>query len=395
LIPYGRHTVNWRDALAVAWQVKTKSLTQGSRIQEFEEKIANYVGSKYAVAVSSATAGLHISMLALDLPSESEVVTSPISFVASSNAILYAGLKPVFLDVDPHTINLSAELFKNYCLGNSGVKAIIPVHFAGMPCDMTNIHETANKFGIRIIEDAAHALGGNYESGEKIGSCKYSDLTVFSFHAVKSITTGEGGVITTNSFDLYQKLLLLRSHGITKISEDFQSPIMSKSHGKVNSWYYEMQLLGFHYRLTEIQAALGISQIHRLDKFMKKRLRIVSNYDKSLTQVEFIRPAQEANKKNSGNHIYPILIDFTKLEISKEDFLDELRNSGIRAQIHYLPIPLHPFYALNGFTTIKIPNALKYYSKCMSIPLFPGLSKRKQRKVMKSLGRIANNHRVN
>ena len=395
MIPYGRHTVNWRDAFAVAWQVKTKSLTQGSRIQEFEEKIANYVGSKYAVAVSSATAGLHISMLALDFPSESEVVTSPISFVASSNAILYAGLKPVFLDVDPHTINLSSELFKNYCLANSDVKAVIPVHFAGMPCDMVNIHETANVLGIRIIEDAAHALGGNYESGEKIGSCKYSDLTVFSFHAVKSITTGEGGVITTNSFDLYQRLLLLRSHGITKTPEDFQSPIISQSHGKVNSWYYEMQLLGFHYRLTEIQAALGISQIRKLDKFMKKRKRIVTNYDKSLTQVDFIKPAQAVNKKNSGNHIYPILIDFTKLEISKEDFLEELRNLGIRAQIHYLPIPSHPFYAQKGFTISNTPNAVNYYSKAVSIPLFPELTKRKQGAVIKSLTRIMEKHRIN
>ncbi len=394
MIPYGRHTVNWRDALAVAWQVKTKSLTQGRRIQEFEEKIANYVGSKYAVAVSSATAGLHISVLALDLPSESEVVTSPISFVASSNVILYAGLKTVFLDIDSDTINLSPELFKNYCSNNSNVKAVIPVHFAGLPCDMSSLYETATKFGINIIEDAAHALGGSYDSGEKIGSCKYSDLTVFSFHPVKSITTGEGGVITTNSFDLYQKLLLLRSHGITKTEENFQNPIISSSDGKFNSWYYEMQILGFHYRLTEIQAALGISQLRKLDKFMKKRMRIVHYYEDFLKQVESIRPAQLIRKNNSGNHIYPILIDFARLKISKECLLEELRDSGIRAQIHYLPIPLHPFYARKGFTASQIPNSINYYSKCMSIPLFPGLSKRKQKAVMKSLVSIINKHRI-
>ena len=202
MIPYGRHTVNWRDAFAVAWQVRTRSLTQGERIQEFEEKIAKYVGSKYAVAVSSATAGLHISMLALELPPESEVVTSPISFVASSNVILYSGMKPVFLDIDPKTVNLSPELFQSYCHTSTKVKAVIPVHFAGLPCEMPKIKEAASKFDIRIIEDAAHALGGSYETGEKIGSCKYSDLTVFSLHPVKSITTGEGGVITTNSLDL-------------------------------------------------------------------------------------------------------------------------------------------------------------------------------------------------
>ena len=385
MIPYGRHTVNWRDALAVAWQVKTKSLTQGSRIQEFEEKIANYVGSKYAVAVSSATAGLHISMLALDLPSESEVVTSPISFVASSNAILYAGLKPVFLDVDPHTINLSTELFENYCLANSVVKAVIPVHFAGMPCDMANIYETANKLGIRIIEDAAHALGGNYKSGEKIGSCKYSDLTVFSFHAVKSITTGEGGVITTNSQELYRKLLLLRSHGITKEAETFDNDCLAFTSNRVNPWYYEMKFLGYHYRLTEIQAALGISQLRKLKKFMIKRGKLAKNYDVLFSENLLITPAQKGNKAISGNHIYPIQIDFSKIQISKNEVVKKLADAGIGSQIHYVPIPFHPFYSKQNYKIRNLPNAINYFEKTITLPLFPELSIRKQNRIVKTL----------
>jgi perosamine synthetase len=369
----------------VAWQVKTKSLTQGIRIQEFEEKIANYVGSKYAVAVSSATAGLHISMLALDLPSESEVVTSPISFVASSNAILYAGLKPVFLDVDPHTINLSSELFKNYCLANSDVKAVIPVHFAGMPCDMANIHETANELGIRIIEDAAHALGGNYESGEKIGSCKYSDLTVFSFHAVKSITTGEGGVITTNSQELYRKLLLLRSHGITKEAETFDNDCLAFTGDRVNPWYYEMKFLGYHYRLTEIQAALGISQMRKIDKFMSKRLKLVNTYRRLLAKNSLIKPAQKVNFPLSGNHIFPVVIDFSKIDKSRNEVSENLRKLGIGTQVHYLPIPMHEYYRNKAFTIKSLPNALNYFETTLTIPLYPSLSYRKQKKIVKLL----------
>jgi perosamine synthetase len=395
LIPYGKHTVDWRDAFAVAWQVRTKSLTQGNRIQEFEEKVANYVGAKYAVAVSSATAGLHISMLALELPSDSEVVTSPISFVASSNAILYANMKPVFLDIDTETINLSPELLQDYCQTHPAARAVIPVHFAGLPCDMSQIHRTANQFNLRIVEDAAHALGGSYETGEKIGSCKYSDMTVFSFHPVKSITTGEGGVITTNSISLYQRLLMLRSHGITKNEIGLENRILGATSGIRNSWYYEMRELGFNYRLTEIQAVLGISQMKKLNKFINKRCKMVKQYDMAFSGYKLCMPAQkQSDKKNSGNHIYPILIDFSKIALSREPFLEELRKLGIRAQIHYLPIPLHPYYMQNGFGISHIPNAHNYYAQCISIPLFPKLSKSKQKKVIRNIKRLINTNQI-
>jgi perosamine synthetase len=388
LIPYGKHTVDWRDALAVAWQVRTKSLTQGKRIQEFEERIADYVGAKYAVAVSSATAGLHISMLALELPPESEVVTSPISFVASSNAAIYAGLTPVFIDVDSHSVNLSSDLFRNYCNRSTKLGAVIPVHFAGLPCDMAEIHKTAKKYDLGVIEDAAHALGGIYETGEKIGSCRYSDLTVFSFHAVKSITTGEGGVITTNSENFYKKLLLLRSHGISKEAVSYENQFLAKTENKVNPWYYEMQTIGYHYRLTEIQAALGVSQMKKIENFSKKRMNLVKNYKQLLINDDLIKPAQQGNNSLSGNHIFPVQIDFSKIKISKHQLVDQLMKLGIGSQIHYLPIPLHPFYRDRGYKIANLPNALNYFEGTLTLPLYPKLSFRTQKRIIKSLQKL-------
>ena len=270
MIPYSRQTITWLDALYVARQVKFKSLTQGAEIQKFEESVSQYVGAKYAVAVSSATAGLHIAHLALDHPIGAKVVTSPISFVASANSIIYAGLKPVFVDVDLDSGNMSTSKLAE-TLNSQNINTVVPVHYAGNPCDMKTIYELCRKQNISIIEDAAHALGSNYETGEKIGSCKYSDLTVFSFHPVKSITTGEGGVITTNNPNLYARLLKLRSHGIQKTEPEPTNVLLGKTNGERNVWYYEMDSIGYHYRLTEIQAALGFSQMKKIDRFIKKR----------------------------------------------------------------------------------------------------------------------------
>jgi len=390
LIPYGRHTVNWRDALTVGWQVKTKSLTQGHRIQEFEEKIASYVGSKYAVAVSSATAGLHLALLALNLPKGSQVSTSPISFVSTSNSILFAGLTPHFVDIDSKNLNLSPTKFESSLKENPKISAVIPVHFAGLSCEMQAIHESAQKYGVKVIEDAAHALGASYATGEKIGSCIFSDVTVFSFHPVKSVTTGEGGVITTNDYHIYQKLLQLRSHGINKQGIDLLNPIHAYSNGELNPWYYEMQTLGFHYRLTEIQAALGISQMNRIDEFMHKRNEIRRYYDGQFQNSTLVTPAQKENREQSGNHIYPLRISFDKLKINRAQLFQELKNKGIGTQVHYIPIPMHPYYAELGYKMADLPNSMKYYAEALTVPMFPKLTKQNRTYVAKTLLEILN-----
>ena len=382
MIPYSKQTITILDAIYVARQVKFRSLTQGSEIQKFEKSIAQYVGAKYAVAVSSATAGLHIAHLALGHPLGAKVVTSPISFVASANSIIYAGQTPIFVDVEVDSGNMSAEKLAEV-LNSQNISTVVPVHFAGNPCDMEKIYDLCKERKISIIEDAAHALGSNYITGEKIGSCKYSDLTVFSFHPVKSITTGEGGVITTNNPELHAKLLKLRSHGIQKNDLEPSNQLLGKTNGIKNLWYYEMDSIGYHYRLTEIQAALGVSQMKKVDKFIKKRRKIALRYDKLISQINSINSIKKDLRNISANHLFPISIDFTSISRGKNDVMLELRKNGIMTQVHYVPIPLHPFYQKLGYNMEQLPNALNFYFQILSIPIYPRLSFRKQKKIVK------------
>ena len=382
MIPYSTQTITILDAIYVARQVKFRSLTQGSEIQKFEKSISQYVGAKYAVAVSSATAGLHIAHLALGHPLGSKVVTSPISFVASANSIIYAGQTPIFVDVEMDSGNLSAEKLAE-TLNSQNISTVVPVHFAGNPCDMEKIYELCKAQSISIIEDAAHALGSNYITGEKIGSCKYSDMTVFSFHPVKSITTGEGGVVTTNNPELYAKLLKLRSHGIQKNDLEPSNELLGKTNGIKNLWYYEMDSIGYHYRLTEIQAALGVSQMKKVDKFIKKRRKIALRYDKLISQIKSINSIKKDLRNISANHLFPISIDFTAISRGKNDVMLELRKNGVMTQVHYMPIPLHPFYQNLGYNMEQLPNALNFYFQTLSIPIYPRLSFRKQKKIVK------------
>lgn len=361
------------------------SLTQGPRIEQFESEMAKKLGVKYAVAVSSATAGLHLAALALKLPKGAKVITSPISFVASSNSLLYAGYVPEFVDIDRRTLNVNVDLLENQVKTDSSIMALLPVHFAGLPCDMEEINRIAKEHNLKVIEDAAHALGANYKTGEKVGSCIYSDMTVLSFHPVKSITTGEGGMVTTNDIDLYRSLLRLRSHGISKLDDEFQNLLLSRTSGSINPWYYEMVELGFNYRMTEIQAVLGINQLRRLDKFIAKRRKKVQTYLRLLKGQEIIRFAQDCELNTSSHHILPVRIDFPKTGFSRNTFMKALRASGVGSQVHYIPIPLQPYYKSLGYDILEIPEALAYYEECLTLPLYPDLKYLEQKKVSKVL----------
>jgi perosamine synthetase len=322
LIPYGRQTISVKDVYEVAKQLSFRSLTQGNKTLEFEKFAAKYCGAKYAVAVANATAGLQIAIKSLGLEENSKVATSPISFVASSNSIIYNNLQPYFVDIQIENGNISVSELEKELKKGLRISAVIPVHFAGQSCDMPSLKKLADQYDFKIVEDAAHALGGNHDDGIKVGSCKYSDLTVFSMHPVKSITSGEGGLITTNDKDLYHKLLRLRSHGINKLDDEFLNPINSQTEGKTNLWYYEMIQLGYNFRITDIQAALALSQIKRLDKFISKRRKIAHTYFKLLRQVKHVEPLiQIDNIKNSALHIFVLRIDFTKLSISRNKFV--------------------------------------------------------------------------
>ena len=388
MIPYSRQTITLSDSIKVGWHVWRHSLTQGPKISEFEKAVASEVGAKYAVAVSSGTAGLHIALEALQLPKGGEVITSPISFMASSNAAFYAGLSPRFIDIDPNTLNIDIAKVGAEIVSNKKVSAVIPVHFGGLPCDMKALFEYSKTSRVAIIEDAAHALGATYECGSKVGSCKYSDMTVFSFHPVKSVTTGEGGVITTNSFDLYNMLLQLRSHGINQQKENFVIPLLASTNGVINPWYHEMVRLGYHYRLTEIQAVLGISQMKKLHKLIAKRQSKANFYDQNLSESNLCRPAQSMKVQNSARHLYVIRIDFSKIGLSRAEMMTALKENGIGTQVHYRPIPQQPFYVEMGYDFADYPEALHYYEEALSIPLYPKLKRRHQKYILKTLHSI-------
>ena len=388
VFPYSKHTTNLSDALKVGFQIKSGSLTQGPTIAEFEKQITRYTGSKYAVAVSSATAGLHISLLSLNLPPGSEVITSPISFLSSANCALYSLLKPVFVDIDPKTKNLDIDLVEKTIQENPNIKAVIPVHYAGLPCDMERLSTFRDKYGVRIIEDAAHALGAQYLAGEKVGNSNYSDLTVFSFHPVKSITTGEGGAITTNNPEIYETLKSLRTHGIEQEPKNLKNKFLAYTENETNPWYREMTGLGYHYRLTEIQARLGVSQFNKLDRFIKNRRELANFYDKELANHDLIKPAQLVLKKHSGHHLYPVEIAFEKININRRDLMNKLREKGIVTQVHYMPIPLNPYYQQLGYKVSDLINTLDYYYRAISIPLYPTLKLKNQKYILSCINQI-------
>ena len=384
MIPYGRQHIDEQDVSAVVEVLKSGWLTQGPAVDRFEECIRDYVGAKYAVAVSSGTAGLHLAAMAAGVGPGNALVTSPITFVASSNAALYVGGSPLFADVDAATVNMSPESLRAVLKRHANVRAVVPVHFGGLPCDMDAITPIAKDAGAVVIEDAAHALGATYPDGSRVGNGKYSTMTMFSFHPVKAIAAGEGGMLTTNDEAIYRRLLRLRSHGINKLDDPLEIAEQAETDGMKNPWYHEMQELGYHYRITDIQCALATAQFKRLDQFLARRRALVAQYDKAFAGFEHLRPAQ-GQRERSGHHIYVVRIDFRKAKTTRAKLMQELRTRGIVSQVHYIPVPMQPVYRRLGMQPSDYPNALKYYDEALTIPLFYDLTDAQQQEVIGAL----------
>jgi len=395
IIPYGKHYIDEDDIQSVVNVLRHGMLTQGPKVGEFENKIANYVGAKYGVAVANGTAALHLACMALEIGKGDEVITTPNTFVATSNSILYVGAKPVFVDIDNRTLNIDIDQIERAILDSNNIKAIFPVHFAGLPCDMKRIKQLADKYNLVIVEDASHALGATYNGGSKVGNCQYSDMTTLSFHPVKGISAGEGGMITTNDKSLYRKLTLLRSHGITKGNFEFpgisepDNLVINKNealeNGELKRWYYEMQYLGYNYRITDIQCALAISQMNKIDLFLDARKSMSKHYDQAFSEVEGISLLQMHGRDNSSHHIYVVSINFDRIGISRHQFMQKLADQGVGSQVHYIPVVNQPYYQDMGYEIKHYPATGVYYKNTLSIPLYYGLSNTEQELVITSI----------
>lgn len=380
MIPYGRQSISDEDVQAVVDVLKSDFLTQGPAVPAFEKAVAGYCGAAHAVAVNSATSALHIACLALGVGPGSRVWTSPITFVASANCALYCGAEVDFVDVDPRTFNMSPDALaaKLERAERDGrlPQVVIPVHMAGQSCDMAAIHALGQRYGFRIVEDASHAVGASYK-GTPVGDCRFSDIAVFSYHPVKIITTAEGGLATTNDAELARLMGLYRTHGVTR---DL-SAMEEEPHG---DWYYEQQALGFNYRMTEMQAALGLSQMSRIDAFVAERRRLAARYDERLDGQPLSRPWQHSDTDSSW-HLYIVRLDLSRNSVSRRRVFDQLREKGVGVNLHYMPVYLQPYYRRLGFRPGLCPEAERYYEEALSIPLFATLTEEQQDHVVASL----------
>lgn len=379
-LAYGRQNIDDKDIEAVIKVLKGDYLTTGPFVKEFEEKVANYVGAKYAVAVSNGTAALHMACFVAGIKEGDEVIVSPMTFAASANAVLYCGGIPVFVDIDFLTYNIDPDRIEEKITNKT--KAIIPVDFSGQAVDMDRIKEIADKHGLIIIEDAAHALGSEYK-GRKVGS--QADMVEFSFHPVKPITTAEGGIVTTNKEDLYRKMMIFRSHGITRDHE-----VLNENHGP---WYYEQQFLGYNYRLTDVQSALGTSQMSKIDEFIARRREIVKQYNEAFKNLKEILTPFEADFSNSGWHIYVIKVKPELLTVTRKEIFEALQAENIGVNVHYLPVYLHPYYRDLGYKKGLCPNAEELYENMITLPLFPSMTNKDVKDVIDAVGKVIDYYR--
>lgn len=396
-LPYNTQYIDESDIKSVTEALKSPYLTTGPITDKFETELAKYFGVKYAVVCANGTAALHLSMLVLGIGPGDKVITSPISFVSDANAPRFCGADVIFADIDPKTINLDPNEVRKVLEREKNVKAVIPVHFAGQACRMNEFNEIAKEYNIHVIEDGCHALGGSYlkdNSLVKVGSCADSILTTFSFHPIKGITTGEGGAITTNDKILYEKLRSLRSHGNTKKPEEFLNKELSYTDFNdsklINPWYYEMQFLSYNYRLTDFQAALGLSQLKKLDKFIVKRNELSQYYDNEITKLghERIFPVHNAFDGTHGRHLYVINIPMKQLNGGRARLMMDLFEAGIQTQVHYIPIYLQPNYRKYFKEKLHFPFSEEYYENCLSLPLFFGMTEKDVKRVVQSLNDI-------
>lgn len=369
-IPYGKQSIDEDDINSVVEVLKSDFLTTGPKIKEFEDELCRYTNAKYCVAVANGTAALHLASLVL-LNKGDKVITTPNSFVATSNSILYVEAKPIFVDIKEDG-NIDLDLCEEELKKDSSIKAIYVVHFSGNPIEQEKLKYLKESYNIKILEDCAHSLGASF-GNIKAGSCENSDCSILSFHPVKHITTGEGGAITTNSKEVYEKLLELRAHGIKRLQE-------------FAPWYYEMHSLGFNYRITDMQAALGISQLKKLDSFVKRRKEIALKYDKALLN-SVVKPLYSFNN-NSSYHLFVVKVDFSKLNISKVELFNKMREKNIGLQLHYIPINKQPYYKSLGYGNEDTPIMNRYYDECFSLPMYSSLSNEEQEYVIKTLFEI-------
>jgi len=382
MIPYGRQEITQADIDAVVEVLRSDFLTQGPMVPRFEKAVADYCGAQHALAVNSATSALHIACLALDLGPGDRLWTSPITFVASANCGLYCGAEVDFVDIDSRTYNLCPKALERKLVKAEQQgrlpKIVVPVHLCGQPCDMQAIHALSQRFGFRIIEDASHAIGGKYR-GEPIGNGRFSDITIFSFHPVKIITTAEGGMALTNDAKLAERMALLRSHGITRDPAQM-------THAPDGPWYYQQIDLGFNYRMTELQAALGVSQMERLDDYVSRRHALAKRYDEQLADLPVTLPWQHPDSY-SGLHLYVIRLRLDQIDRTHREVFEALRKRGIGVNLHYIPVPTQPYYQRMGFKAGDFPEAERYYAEAISLPMYPTMTTAQQDQVVSALSK--------